>query len=253
MKSLYVLLLFAAGLLACSPNPYLQYDCSGASQLAHSAQVPKPLSNLFPIREGTHWEFRNEATGDYTWFDFSAMPGTYGCSAYRGTAMMMHITKSAVATYWNPGVDAEVFQPEVDNGTEIWSPGFYYRAGTAWTTVDLVGLFETLPYPYLPDVFSGPGKIVAPYAATRSAGQSVSCLPVGAYRFQEPWTTYWYAREVTTPVYSGIAVASHQCETAHSDFEEVWLFAPGVGLVEIDALRQWGKAQIPPIVIKRQQ
>ncbi len=252
MKSLSVLLLLAVGLIDCAPNPNLQYDCSGESELAKSVPVAKPMSNLFPIKDGTHWIFQNEANGDYTWFNFSAIQGTFGCSPYSGTTLMMHITKSAVGAYWNPGFDAEIFQPEVDDGKEIWSPGFYYRHGTGWTTVDLFGS-ETLPYPYLPDVFSIPGRMDSPYRARMAAGASLGCLPATSDGYHDPWTTYWYAREVSTPVYSGIAIASHQCEALHSDFEEVWLFAPGVGLVEIDALRQWGIPQTPPLVIKRQQ
>jgi hypothetical protein len=251
MKSLCVLLLLGAGLLGCAPN--MQPDCSGASHLASSVPVVKPMSNLFPIHDGTHWTFANDA-GEYTWFDFSALRGTYGCSTYSGPTMMMHITKSAVGTYWNPGFDAELFQPEVDSGEEVWSPGYYYRHGSGWSTVDMSGLeTQALPYPYLPDVFSKPGKIAAPYVARTAAGASVGCLPAGSNGFQNPWTTYWYAREVSTPIYSGIAVASHQCEGLHSDFEEVWLFAPGVGLVEVDALRQFGQDQNPPLVIKRQR
>lgn len=219
--------------------------------MAKSVAVPEPLSNLFPMRDGAHWTFKNDATGDYTWFDFSLLKSTYGCSPYVGTTMMMHITKSSPNTYWNLGADAEVYQPEVDDGEEVWSPGFYYRQGSYWATVDLFGVY-TLPYPYLPKVYSRPGKISAPYTNTKSDGVSVDCVLLNRSA-QVPWTTYWYAREVSTPVYSGVAIASHQCEGQHSEFEEVWLFAPNVGLVEIDALREWGKTQIQPFVIRRQQ
>src|SRR5437660_10593190 len=101
---------------------------------------------------------------------------------------MMQMTISAVGAYWKPGFASEVFQPEVDNGTEIWSPGFYYRHGTNWSTVDLFG-GEALPYPYLPGVFSGPGKIEAPYLARKAAGASAGCLPANSGGFKNPWTT----------------------------------------------------------------
>lgn len=244
-----MLLLFLFDLSGCGdPNP--QFDCSGASHLAQSLPISGSLAHLFPMRDGMRWTFQNPITGDYTWFDFSAMQGRFGCSLYYDSFMMMHITKSAARAYWNPGADGELFQPEVQSDNEFWSPGFTYRHAGDWFTVDLQGV-GTLPYPYLPDVYSAPQSLSAPYLLTASFGQSLGCLPINGHRPTVPWNTYWYVREVSTPIYSGEAVASHQCEGVHSDFEEVWLFAPYIGLVEIDALRQWGKVQEPPLVIKR--
>jgi hypothetical protein len=248
-----MLLLLMLEVTACDsiPDPK-QYDCSGQSHLAQSLPVTQPLTNLFPLQDGMRWTFQNPSTGDYTWFDFSAMQGRFGCSLHYDSFLMMHITKSAKRAYWNPDYDAELFQPEAHTNNEIWSPGFYFRRGAEWMTFDLQGV-NTLPYPYLPDVYSAPRSLSAPYRLLIGAGTSLECLPAHGHPPLVPWTTYWYVREVSTPAYGGAAVASHQCEGEHSDFEEVWLFAPGLGLVEIDALRQYGVPRNPPLVIKRQE
>lgn len=252
MRKILALILAAVGIgIACGCGVNGASTCSAPQAAARSLPVQAPITNFFPLttlaRERAHWTFLNSATGEYTWFDFSPYD-TFGYSNTSGA--LMHITKSADRAYWNPGLSAEVWQAESDDGKAIWSPGVIERRNSDFITYNMWSSGSWEPYYYLPDTYTEPFFFESMYFAQGEKGQTSEPLSAIDDVYVWPWRIGIYTEHVATPAFSGMAVVSHQCEGTHDEYEEKWKFAPNLGLVEIETIREHGENQ--HIVIQRQ-
>jgi hypothetical protein len=171
-----------------------------------------------------------------------------------GPALDFHFTKTDAAAYWDVGLaDAQVHWV-VSQTPAGWQA---VESMISWDGPGLspsqgIGSNFTIDYA----TASGTPYIVVPNAIADSSGASTwwvannpttGCLiqATGVANWPGPiWTSQVTLATVSTPAYSGPALRNEECEGAASlDAKdcpnaphEVWYFAPGVGLVEIDAL-----------------
>lgn len=235
IAAMAVLLLATFHLTGCarvSVQP--QVGCSGAAEQAtHPSAAPLISPALWPAAPGDRWVFTNPANGETTWLDFTATDN----------GVTMHISKSALATYWHAGQSAELYQAETVTNGQLWSPGSRYTYdGVNWLNTALTPVDGTPTYYYLPLNGAAPLTAVSAYRSVTEPGDA---------RNEWPWSLYIYAENVDIPAYSGPAVVSHQCEGPNSEWEEKWYFAPNLGLVQIKALREGAGTLAQPLIIER--
>ena len=229
----------------------LQFGCGSGSVSQVSTPVPKTIvtaADLLPAKVGDVWKFQDDA-GDITTVSWEAQSSPAACES--GDMLMMHITKTAAATWWGAGFDqAEdhfILHHEPDGGwraltDNITLPNGHPANMSPALTVNhrpLAGM--PLPYIIVPaqlgiDMTATATTGDTAYGSYRDLTQTTTdCVSIPVNFDQNIfWRTDFYWENVTTPIYTGPAVTSDQHESTF--VHEKWHFAPGVGLVQIDVL-----------------
>lgn len=214
-----------------------------------SAKVGVPDAPYLPNQED-HFDMQDQA-GRITHVDILPL-ASVACET--GPALDFHFTKTDAAAYWDVGVDGAQVHWVVSKTTSGWRA---VESMISWNgpglTTDIGNNF-TLDY----QTASGTPYIVVPNTIEDSSGASAwwasngpttRCLinQTGVANWPGPiWTSQVTVANVSTPAYSGPALSNEECEGASSldatdcpnAPHEVWYFAKGVGLVEIDSLWQ---------------
>jgi len=233
-----------------------------------SSSPPGPLQ-LTIGRVGDKWDMRETKSGHITHFELLPMANV-GCA--KGNLIDMRITKDNPEDYWQVGLaggaDDWILQ---QNAAGDWQAVATYMTSTApdndgWPyTIDYVhdtysfgGNDPNSAYLVVPSSFSKP---VTRYGSAQwwlsNSEVTPACLEnVGQKGADSPWTSVISQITVDTPAYSGPAVANDEYEGCHSDnlpqcvadgaAHEIWVFAPGLGLVEINAV--WEGVELKRIV-----
>jgi hypothetical protein len=223
----------------CSP-PYVS-PASGTVAFT-SSQL-----NLVP---GQSWDMKDTVSGDLTHFETLAVEQA-GCET--GPLLDMHITKQNSQDYWQTGLaGAEIHwimrqdQMSGDWRAALSLIGYSAQNGPPHT-VDYIWR-DPNAYLVVPGIaYSNPQERVgyAQWWADPNT-QTTSCLDnIGVETPCARWTAKLSIRNVDTPVYSGPALLNEEFEGCAANQEtptqtqcphELWYFAPGVGLVEINAV-----------------
>jgi hypothetical protein len=215
---------------------------------------------------GQTWTFQN-AYGDTTTIDIQAAPVTdyvpSGCTVW-------HFAKNNDRAYWSPSTpNAENWQivcPAADSswysiGNLISYPtGCFYCSGPFFETQDVqsteAGKFPYIMVPalategirisvntnYANYIITGNTSAELTYNSVVSSSNRSPFAPT------VPWTTNATIEQVSTPLYTGLALMNDQHEGA---FNEHWFFAPGLGLVEIQPVVGGQGPVDPNLTIKR--
>lgn len=194
--------------------------------------------------------------GEPTFFQLQPVQNV-GCQP--GNSVDLFISKNDPDTYWGPGlVNASVhwIMHQSNNGqwNAIASLIHWDNPDPAWgfgqdTTINYVAQSQNA-YSIVPSFFvANQQTTVTGYAQwyLDRNHQTNECLTDGGEKgplFR--WTSKFYLQNVTTPVYSGPALANEQFEGCSSPDQETedskacahekWYFAPNLGLVEIDSI-----------------
>ena len=202
-------------------------------------------ADIFHAPVGTQWDMQNDL-GDVTHFSIEAAPENDACET--GNHIAMHITKTMARTWWGVG-----FAGAEDHfNLSIDADGSY--RGIADINQNVNGLdFMTINWRPVPGDAS-PYMIVPPYFV-RGTTQTTPTFYHG-YMLRHvntndctmgdedigliDWKSSFYESTVSTPIYSGWAMVSEQTENCANPAvfcgaHERWYFAPGIGLVMIDA------------------
>jgi hypothetical protein len=203
--------------------------------------------NYFPARLGQSWDMRADDTGDITHFEITNAP-----TNNHTDPINIHITKYQTRAYWEPGLD----------GAEVWWSMRQLKDGR-WVSDYSISNFnppnlmrndylhhDPNSYMVVPPTQFKPGDYV---------GYSTDTWCRGDAFCPSKWLdVMWIARisyaKVNTPVYTGTALLNEEFEcgidTPMGEIDnpalcahELWYFAAGIGLVEIDPV--WSGT--PPI------
>lgn len=232
-----IVLLAAASLIGCGgESQSTQPRSMLAAQVFSSSMI------------GQTWTFQN-AYGDTTTIDIQAAPVTdyipAGCTVW-------HFAKNNARAYWSPGVpsaeNSQIVCPAPDGswysiGNLISFPsGCSYCSGPFFETQD-VQPTEAGKFPYIMVPASATEGIrisvstnYANYILTGDTTADLTYNSIVAPQNRSPffplvpWVTNATIAQVSTPLYTGIAMVNDQHE---GEVNERWKFAPGLGLVEI--------------------
>lgn len=232
----------------------------GAPQTHAAPDKGRPVftSDQFQLTPGQSWDMQAN-NGDRTHFETLSIAQT-GCEA--GELLDLHITKQSVQDYWKAGLDgAEIHWVMRKDAAGNWSA---VTSLIDWNPAVTSDLPHTVDY-----VLGGSDAYLVVPAVTYSSpqtrtgyaqwwmdytAQTNGCLQnVGTKGSSLRWTVKLSVQNVTTPAYSGPALLNEEFEGCTAAQEtsattacphELWYFAPGIGLVEIDKIDKG-------IVIKR--
>lgn len=215
---------------------------------------------------GQTWTFQN-SLGSISTFDIEAVPDNTGCRS--GNNLAIHMTKTTPNTYWQFGADqAEIWFVLHQNDDNSWRstaslinmPLGSPFSGPLIFSSDVIDNQPGMPAPYMiapPNTASGQHfTYETRSSATASVGLSYVCnIPSGqaltGTTDGEYWRTDFYFGAATTPAYSGPVVISEQFEGICG--HELWYFAPGLGIVEIDSPNDGGEIKNNPVCVNYSQ
>lgn len=225
----------------------------------HSPQQSGPT--VLTMGTGS-WDMQDVSSGHVSHFELIPVANV-GCES--GDLLDMHITKEHPEDYWevglagaeihwimrrNPNGDYQAVASQILWDTSVSNP--HPKFGVLpYPTIDYV--FDTYSYggnnsadAYLvmPGTYSGPVTRYGGATWWDSNDQVTNdCIKgTGTLGPDTPWTSVITMQNVDTPVYFGPAIANDEYEGCHPDnlncgaAHETWYFAPGIGLVEINAL-----------------
>ena len=222
----------------------LVFGC--CSLVGCAAFITYPTFTLYP---GQSWDMQAQ-NGDLTHFETVAIQNV-GCQS--GELLDIHTTKSQARSYWQPGLagaDLHWILHRDNRGN--------WHAVTSlinWDQAANPGIPHTINYiPLNANAYLIiPGRYRGRVTRTGYAnwwadfnGQTSSCLKgVGYGPKKLRWTARFSISNVDTTVYKGPALAAEQFEGCWADGEtaqqtkcahEIWYFAQGIGLVEINSI-----------------
>jgi hypothetical protein len=252
-------------------------SCGGGSMgNTTNSDTTSTLTNLMPMKDGQTEVFQNPVTGDTTSIRFEKVAGGYGCGWTGGQVWVWHYTKSNQRAYWSPGFDITLDWYVEDTGTMIHALGGWEHWGQQvppnwgvtpgeWVSGDNISAKPgQLTYNIIPDTFSADFAASVPYYAHTLPGvQTTDCIPASAdpqhANVLVPFKTSWTRATIALPFYSGDVVQAHYWEGGFGSTtplnEEVWSFAPGIGLVQVQELQGGGQPCCPqdgfPLVMNR--
>jgi hypothetical protein len=218
-------------------------------------------AELFPVQAGQSWHMVNQF-GDVTTWSVEAVPANSSCETDGGRMLGLRITKDNPRTYWGLGIpeasDLWVLHQDPDGSWRSVQDTPSFPQSCPWCSGNTSATLDWRPIPGRPIV-----NTVIP--AGISKGQTVGAPT--AYHLYEAWQTTTLeciaapstdkgVQEgmlfqeslvmIDTPVYSGWGMLTDQHEQG---VHEKWYFAPGIGLVEIQAYNI--NSNVLAITIKR--
>lgn len=222
--------------------------CKGGTSLGNSAAPDHAYTarEVFPLALGQHWDMK-DGNGKITHFEVIAEPGERACE--QGPFLGFHVTKNDSSAFWWPGVGGAwgIWMFKYENGS--WNQPVIIGGDTATPLFtyqyDAAPRYSKEPsyywFPRNMSIKRSDGKIVVDtaYISIDHYGDDLSqCMSTTDNNYLTPklvkWHTETYVTDVTTPVYSGPAIATYMCEGQNcGTAAETWYFAPGIGVVKI--------------------
>lgn len=222
------------------------FSLGQTSPLTPTSTLPQTItaSQVYTASPGTTWTFQN-GYGDMTWItQQSPTPSDY----LPAGSINWVFQKSSCRAYWGEGIcDSLIHFVLAQQPDGSWiSPAtlFYfptqipdYMNGHRMLTMNITQVpGQPVPYSIIPA--SGTAGFTLSVQTSYDRWEAFdsytfsSILSVaGSPHDRVSWKTVSYLENVSTPLYTGVALVSEQFES--QCIHEKWYFAPGFGLVEI--------------------
>jgi hypothetical protein len=227
-----ILLLFSIG---CSSGSYL--SCSAV----YRTSSPPSAKDLFPGAE-SKWDMCDE-NGRVTHFSVTRLSKA-GCDS--GEIADLYITKDEPGAYWMPTyANALAHSTLKHDSNGQWraihqitylGPGQFF--GYDGETSDML-VTSGNPYVFTPAAGDEESIQRGTVNFTADMGKQTFDCTSGFPITPFGWTSQFSRVNVATPFYTGAAVLNEQAENCDANPDcsiEKWVFAPGIGLVEIDVI-----------------
>lgn len=226
----------------------------GAVRSAAPAPAPSPIAHVYTAKEvfniqpGQRWTMENaNGSGEQWHIEILSRPDYQACQS--GTFLDFHNWKTnavnSLSAVGVPSFDSH-FILKADGGSyravnvtlQTDTPNPWFKVGISTSQFNTVA-GHTPPYFILPAQISD-GQTIADnteYEGLSYFGaDETTCLTKAMQNNGDgivPWVTSTTVVQVSTPVYTGPAVAVRYCEGSSCYGQpETWYFAPGVGFVQ---------------------
>lgn len=222
---------------------------TGCGAVRQAAPAPVVQADYYPMQQASFTFTDTDASGAFIGYTFVDMKPLASGSACVNTPSVGKLqTKDAIGAYWGvnaPGAWDEEAYTKHDDGS-VWLVGTQGGATVSnpWLPAQLS--VSDSGFAILPDTATQ-GRILAGdtvvqaqarvYSFTQQGVLTFDCLNGKAPESVEQWRVTWKTVNVSTPAYTGTAIAATLQEGAavtQGYISEIHYFAPDLGLVQVD-------------------